>query len=382
MKKYKYIHIILALTLLGLNSCLPKASGGGGIESFDFSGKLLNTTGVAVRNATIKLIAGGVSKYQITSDSLGKFNIKDVETGVYTINITATGYNPFISIDSLKSKIDTTYTIRGSASVSGTIVNSQTGNGLTGATVSFTVDQPNSTSGSAALVVTTDNSGSYTITDGPTGDFTGNVVATNYFPRHLESVTFSSGDNTIPPSTLVSQPDLGQLRIILNWGSTPYDLDSHFTGPTAGGSRFHIYYSRKTSDGANLDVDDTNSYGPETVTISAFVNGTYRYSVYNYSNKTSIGGSQIQSSPAKVEIYDHSGLIKMYNAPVFTGVGNTWQVFELIYSGTNANILTKNVYITASGDSDVTKFSKASDTSNTNLVTKGKTNVDYNLADF
>lgn len=57
--------------------------------------------------------------------------------------------------------------------------------------------------------------------------------------------------------------NLDGMRVVLSWGEKPFDLDSHLIFP--GG---HIYFDSKEGTDANLDVDDTDSYGPETVTIS------------------------------------------------------------------------------------------------------------------
>lgn len=56
---------------------------------------------------------------------------------------------------------------------------------------------------------------------------------------------------------------LDGMRVVLSWGEKPFDLDSHLIFP--GG---HIYFDSKEGTDANLDVDDTDSYGSETVTIS------------------------------------------------------------------------------------------------------------------
>ncbi|MBA4382487.1 MAG: hypothetical protein C0406_07975, partial [Sideroxydans sp.] len=59
--------------------------------------------------------------------------------------------------------------------------------------------------------------------------------------------------------------NLDGMRIVLNWGELPSDLDSHLIFPSN-----HIYFNSKTgstSSDAKLDVDDTTSYGPETITI-------------------------------------------------------------------------------------------------------------------
>jgi len=53
-----------------------------------------------------------------------------------------------------------------------------------------------------------------------------------------------------------------EIRIVLSWGANPRDLDSHFVGED-----IHVFYGNKSAKGVNLDCDDTNGYGPETITI-------------------------------------------------------------------------------------------------------------------
>ena len=67
----------------------------------------------------------------------------------------------------------------------------------------------------------------------------------------------------------------GQVRIVLTWGETPRDMDSHLDTPTG----CHVYYGRKQcpSGEASLDTDVTDSYGPETINIRSLKPGVYRY---------------------------------------------------------------------------------------------------------
>lgn len=92
-------------------------------------------------------------------------------------------------------------------------------------------------------------------------------------------------------------------RFVLTWGESPFDLDSHFTGPDElnPGSRFHVYYSNPSTAQANLDTDDTSSFGPEIVSLLTYVDGEYVYSIHNYSGET---GGPIALSGAKVEAKD------------------------------------------------------------------------------
>lgn len=124
-----------------------------------------------------------------------------------------------------------------------------------------------------------------------------------------------------------------QVRIVLTWGSTPSDLDSHLTGPaspTNPDDRFHISYSYKTFDldggtkAASLDLDDTSSYGPEVTTIRVKTPGDYYFYVDNYSRNSETGLAQ---SGATVAVYTGT------SAKVFTvdgtSSGRYWSVFKL-----------------------------------------------------
>src|SRR5699024_7590317 len=82
----------------------------------------------------------------------------------------------------------------------------------------------------------------------------------------------------------------------------------------------------------NLDLDDTSSYGPETVTVLKHVtNGTYTYNVFNYSGWTVTDDNKMDlaKSSAKVEVYKGSSLVKTYNVPT-NKEGNMWKVFEIV----------------------------------------------------
>lgn len=86
-------------------------------------------------------------------------------------------------------------------------------------------------------------------------------------------------------------------KIELKWGLNPDDLDSHFFGPSDENNRFHIAYYNQTVvvNGSNiyLDVDDTDSYGPEIITVPQYsLPGIYKYAIYNFSNETAIKPSE------------------------------------------------------------------------------------------
>ena len=122
--------------------------------------------------------------------------------------------------------------------------------------------------------------------------------------------------------------NLDGLRIVLNWGASPSDLDSHLVYPGN-----HVYFSQKEGSDANLDVDDTDSYGPETITIERKHSGErYVYAVHNFSHRQDIQDSSLSNSNAKVFVYVGQTLIKTYYVPK-NQLGNLWTVFAVNEQG-------------------------------------------------
>lgn len=122
--------------------------------------------------------------------------------------------------------------------------------------------------------------------------------------------------------------NLDGMRIVLNWGKYPEDLDSHlsFQGN-------HIYFQHKKGNMANLDVDDTDSYGPETITIENKKFGeAYHYFVHDYSNREDMNSSQLSASGAKVFVYVGQSLVKTYYIPK-NKKGNVWNLFKINENG-------------------------------------------------
>ncbi|KHN52667.1 tetratricopeptide repeat protein [Pectobacterium fontis] len=122
--------------------------------------------------------------------------------------------------------------------------------------------------------------------------------------------------------------NLDGMRIVLSWGETPSDLDSHLIY-----SDNHIYFSHKNGRDANLDVDDTDSFGPETITIDKkHLGESYIYAVQDYSNQNSVNSLALSASRAKVFVYVGSSLVRTYSVPLNKS-GNIWTVFRLNPNG-------------------------------------------------
>lgn len=121
--------------------------------------------------------------------------------------------------------------------------------------------------------------------------------------------------------------NLDSMRIVLNWGKTPDDLDSHLVYDNE-----HIFWDAKTGDKANLDVDDIDSYGPETITIEQrLTNQPYVYAVHNYSDINQANSNRLARSQATVRVYMGESLVRSYDVP--NTQGNLWTVFRITPNG-------------------------------------------------
>lgn len=158
-----------------------------------------------------------------------------------------------------------------------------------------------------------------------------------------------------------------RIKIVLTWGATPSDLDSHLTGPssTAGGSRFHVYYSQRdyfkngdyssanTRLSVDLDYDDTTSYGPESTSIRNLVAGDYYFYVHDFSDKNTSSSTAMSDSGATVTVYlpgqsDNQNLLSYLFGSIFgtnakafhvdtSSEGTLWTVFKLSISASDPN---------------------------------------------
>ena len=122
--------------------------------------------------------------------------------------------------------------------------------------------------------------------------------------------------------------DADQIRIVLTWGESPRDLDSHMTGELYDGTLFQTSFRSKRSHRGDsyyeLDVDDTSSFGPETTTISKPIDGLYTFSVFNYSYRT---GAPLAESNAMVRVYFGTQQLP-FTFYVPNEPGNAWDVFS------------------------------------------------------
>ena len=118
------------------------------------------------------------------------------------------------------------------------------------------------------------------------------------------------------------------IKIILDWGKTPKDLDAHLIKENF----YHISFrDKKKSDDktAWLDRDDMDSFGPETITITELdKNSTYKYFVFNWTDRNDSKSLRLSKSGAKVRIYADNKFLQTFKIPN-SKQGVKWNVFNI-----------------------------------------------------
>ena len=179
--------------------------------------------------------------------------------------------------------------------------------------------------------------GEYNVTL-PEGEYTVRLTASGYVDSEL--TFYQPYDGRVEQVFAMSAKlKRGEMRIVLQWGENPSDLDSHLFGVGNDNSYLHVFYSdlygyanSYADDGsrellAMLDVDDTSSYGPETITIYD-LNTSYIYAVYDYSSGGSLNSSQLSRSLATIQVYTYGNAApRVFTLP--TGEGTWWHVFRI-----------------------------------------------------
>lgn len=142
------------------------------------------------------------------------------------------------------------------------------------------------------------------------------------------SGNFTVQDGAVSSAPQISIPkavDYDRIKIVLNWGETPSDLDSHIFN-----KNYHVYYMNKDAGNLNLDRDDTTSYGPETVTIrDPDKNDVYKYFVFNYSDDYYPSSDRMSFSNAQVQLFFGNTLQKVFKIKEGQA-GITWHVFDIV----------------------------------------------------
>lgn len=207
--------------------------------------------------------------------------------------------------------------------VSGYVQDALTGNGMK---ATLKVRNFGSQTGAVLEELQSAMDGSY-VYDGAQGKYTIEVSASGYITEYMDVEIIKGQVKTGKNVVLSPAVGAGEIRIVLTWGSTPTDLDSHTVGTSASGGSFHIDFTNRNVNGVGvLDVDDTNGMGPETTTITD-VGSSFTFSVVDFTRS-----GTMNASGAMVKVY-LPGSTEAITYTVPAGSGNTWEVFS--YSNGN-----------------------------------------------
>ncbi|MEC7926643.1 MAG: carboxypeptidase regulatory-like domain-containing protein, partial [Candidatus Neomarinimicrobiota bacterium] len=178
---------------------------------------------------------------------------------------------------------------------------------------------------------TTDTDGNYTILNVGPGDHDVAGTSDGFCPFSAPFTIPDGYEDEFFTYNFSMSPILEgeQIRMVLNWGATPNDLDSHLKTPEIEGNTHHIFYSNRGSYTSvpyvKLDTDVTQGYGPETITINQLFTGTYTYYIKNFSG----GSSGLKNSNAVVQVYNgESCAANIIEVPTDTN-GLFWHVCDI-----------------------------------------------------
>ncbi len=295
-------------------------------------------SGAGLANVTLTVFdAQDVQVTTVQTASDGSYSTITLSPGLYRIVATLNGFLGATLFDATlsgggASTVPTIPLVPSTTSpgfMSGVVKDATNNLPIPGATVELR-DGVNATTSTPVATTTTDSVGGYSF-QGPAGTYTVGAAATGFSAGYRTSVLL--GDGTSSNQDVVLSPiGSGIVRIVLQWGAVPFDLDSHLTGPdSTTGSRFHVFFgdlgSLTARPYASQDVDDTDQFGPETITLSQQFPGVYRYSVHDYSDLSSTTSDTLANSGARVDLYITGQPVRSFFVP--RSAGTLWTVFEL-----------------------------------------------------
>lgn len=301
-----------------------------------FSGATLKSnvkdavTGDALVGAFVTLNPGGLSSF---TNENGDYEVSSLAAGNYTIIITKAGYKQVEASLTLTEDETKIYEVslsvdNDSATTSGTtnitIRDAYNGLVLTNGYISLREGQNNKT-GEITQTVNSNGEANIEFTLFP-GQYTLEIGANGY-SKSYSTITIIGGARVVKEVSISPVLAEDQLRAVLTWGEFPRDLDSHLVKKINDEETYHIFYGNMSpaNADANLDTDDTSSYGPETITINNIdPNAIYTYYVYNFT-----GGedSVLPNSGAKIDIYSGESSQTLF---VPNQGGQYWKVFEIV----------------------------------------------------
>jgi hypothetical protein len=263
----------------------------------------LSATKPTSQGVSYSLVGGDVASFNINGDQLrASVSFNYSTKSLYSVTVRATSGGEYFDKSFAVSIIDYSYIYNGK------IISATTGSGVSGALVNFY----SYLNGPLLATATTNSTGNYSAGLEASGSYWVTVSASGY---QTWGGTLNTGTTAnITVSTVLSN---AVARAVLEWGSTPNDLDFHLRGISTNSYPYTVYYSNKETTGeASLDRDDTSAYGPETITIQRFNPGTYTLYVHNF-NANAMG---LGNSNAKVTLFMANGSQQTFNVPYAQGI--------------------------------------------------------------
>ena len=174
---------------------------------------------------------------------------------------------------------------------------------------------------------TSDGTGSYEVMV-PSGNLTVSLEADGYVSEEKDLFVGSYVESIYQDYYISPELVTGEIRIVLTWSSMPQDLDSYLSGTLDSGAEVFVSYANPQAYGnggllAELDVDDTNGYGPETTTIYE-TDGVFRFWVHDYRET-----GMISQSSASVTVYLPGQSPQSFTLSSGTVSANDWQLFVI-----------------------------------------------------
>ncbi|WP_442852138.1 tandem-95 repeat protein [Vibrio sp. MED222] len=211
--------------------------------------------------------------------------------------------------------------------VTGTVLDAETGNPIAGADVTLTDNVGHS------YTAVTDQSGNYSVS-GPVVDQ--GTVTIEQEGSITSSFLVPAGEDTNGGVTAISEVlEETDMRIVVTWGESPRDMDNHlWLYDTENGNELdHIYYrdmSHDLGEGnvVQQDVDDTNGGGPETITIPNYQDADMHYSVHNYTSRSwDVDGVE----DVQVQVFVGDTLVETFSPDLSENPsGDHWHVFDIV----------------------------------------------------
>ena len=290
------------------------------------SGALVNT--VQIRSDAVPLDSD-------TTDASGEYSVSLEYTRYkYFVSISATGYVSFYAVQTVEEDEDKKMDValvrpgKGSGSI---IVRSAIDNEpLNGVVLNLRRGWNVQSSNQSILISSgdlTEGNGQFTFENIDAGYYTVEMISRDYTTSY-SNITIAPGSNALQTGYLSPTMSGNQYRVVLSWGENPSDLDSHLEGKHPEGSYAHVFYGNRSGSvngkSIYLDRDDTDSYGPETMTFDVDPESNYEFYVVWYSGYGTWKGSE-----GVVNVYNGTRHVALYPVPNVENSSGVWSIFRI-----------------------------------------------------